>query len=195
MNTGSSRAASRRLVGWLFVAVAGMFGFGYALVPLYNVFCDIAGINGKVTRAEAQTLESPATAGKRLVEIQFTGTVMAGLQWEFSPAVRTLKVRPGEPITVSYLATNRSAGPTVGQAVPSVTPGRAARYFNKTECFCFERQPLEAGESKAMPLTFMVDAALPDDVQTITLSYALFSLDEPPAVSRAETRAYSENNG
>jgi cytochrome c oxidase assembly protein subunit 11 len=155
-----------------------MFAFGYVLVPLYDVFCEITGVNGKTVRGDPGMAAKAGADTGRWVDIQFTGTVMQGLPWQFRPVTRSLRVRPGEPATVSFLATNRAAVRVVAQAVPSVTPGRAAKYFVKTECFCFENQPLGPGESREMPLRFVVTAGLPKDVSTITLSYALFNLGE-----------------
>jgi len=151
-----------------------MFGFGFALVPLYSVFCDITGLNGKTGRIDAEHALTAQVDRDRLVTVELLGSVNSDLPWEFRPMVRQLRVHPGEVTEVHYLARNRKDSRVTGQAVPSVAPGLAAKYFNKTECFCFTRQTLQAGEAKEMPVRFVVDPALPEDVVRISLSYTFF---------------------
>lgn len=152
--------------------VVAMFAFGYALVPLYDLFCEITGIGGKTgVTTEAQ---SGTVVEDRWVTVEFTGNAANGLAWEFRPMVQKLKVHPGAVTEVSYFARNLRDDTVVGQAIPSVTPSAAARYFNKTECFCFSNQTLGGGESKQMVLRFVVDPKLPQHVNTITLSYSFF---------------------
>jgi len=158
---------------WLTLVVVGMFGFGYALIPLYEVFCEIAGINGKGIQVVSETESRQAVDEKRVVKVEFTGAVMGGLPWEFEPA-KTIEVHPGESVRITYLARNLSSSEVTGQAVPSIVPNRATRHFLKTECFCFNNQKLMPGEEKEMPLVFKVDNDLPSTVKTITLSYAFF---------------------
>ena len=166
----------RRLLSVLGVVVAGMFGFGYLLVPLYDVFCEITGIGGKTgVTSEAQLR---VVAAERWVTVEFTGNAANGLPWEIRPLARKLRINPGEVTEMAYLARNLHSKPMVGQAIPSVTPSVAARYFKKTECFCFSNQPLDGGESKQMVLRFVVDAKLPAHVNTITLSYAFYDASQ-----------------
>ena len=149
--------------------VIGMFGFGFALVPLYDVFCDITGLNGK-TGDQLALSERMTVDNSRLVEVEFLASLNDNMPWEFKPAQHSVKVHPGEPTRVEYVAVNRTNRTIVGQAVPSVAPGRAAEYFQKTECFCFTEQKLEAGEEKQMPVIFVVDPNLPEDVSQLALS-------------------------
>jgi cytochrome c oxidase assembly protein subunit 11 len=176
----TNRSASvTRTVRRLLLAVGVMFGFGFALVPLYNVLCDVAGINGKsvgLTSSATSTEPSGAVSIGREVTVEFVGNVNAALPWDFKPTVSRMKVRLGEMAETSYLAHNRAAYAITGQAVPSVAPGRAAKHFQKIECFCFAEQKLAAGEQKNMKVRFRVDPALVDDVNTLTLSYTFFDL-------------------
>lgn len=165
---------TERLVIKLVVIAVLMFGFGFALVPLYRVFCEITGLNGK-TNAEAVTaLFIPDIS--RSVTVQFVTTLNENMPWEFKPFLKTLIVHPGESAQVLFSAKNLSAKTMVAQAVPSVSPGFTAQYFKKTECFCFNRQTLKAGEAIEMPVVFMLDPALPSDQKEITLSYTLFDV-------------------
>lgn len=166
--------ANRRLVIKLVWIVVGAVLFTIALVPLYNVLCEVTGFNGK-TRGEAvQAAKSMKVDESRWVTVEFTSSVMSGLSWDFYPKQSSMKVHPGQVQLATYFAKNVTNSTVVGQAVPSVSPGQAAQYFKKIECFCFQRQELKAGESKEMPLTFFVSPDLPKDVQTITLSYAFY---------------------
>jgi cytochrome c oxidase assembly protein subunit 11 len=153
----------------------GMFAFGYALVPLYDVICEVTGLNGKTARIEA-----PA-GGKvdesRWVTVEFTGSSMKGLPWEFRPVQSSMRVHPGQLVTAWYEARNTVDEAITGQAVPSVAPNRAATHFKKIECFCFTKQPLQAGETKRMPVQFVVDPSLPGEIATLTLAYAFFNID------------------
>ena len=150
-----------------------MFCFGvFVLPPLYDVICDITGLNGKTGRVDAAT---PLVVDEdRWVTVEFLANVNRQLPWAFEPEVVRMKVNPGRIYSTNYLAHNPASRTMVGQAVPSVTPARAAIHFNKTECFCFTRQVFNAGESKQMPVNFIVGVDLPKDVDTITLSYTFF---------------------
>ncbi|WP_028025799.1 cytochrome c oxidase assembly protein [Enterovibrio calviensis] len=155
-----------------------MFGFAFALVPLYDVFCDITGINGKTSDVAAQ--ESQQVDFSREVTVEFVAYINPGLGWDFTPEMKKITVHPGETHTIAYRATNNTTMNSIGQAVPSVSPGLAAQYLNKIECFCFNRQPLEAGKDAELPLVFYVDPAIPDDINTLTLAYTLFSAKPEP---------------
>ena len=168
--------ANRKLVGRLGLVVVAMFGFGFALVPLYDVFCDITGLNGKTGRIEAEEALSQVVDAEREVTVEFVASVNSDLPWEIKPMVRRVKVHPGEVTEVKYSARNKTGVTVIGQAVPSLVPGLASKYFNKTECFCFTRQTLEAGEYREMPLRFVVDPELPEDVHSVALSYTFFRM-------------------
>jgi cytochrome c oxidase assembly protein subunit 11 len=177
MDENGRKQANQRVVKRLGIAAVLMFGFGFALVPLYDVFCDITGINGKTGRIELETALSQQVDEDRLVTVEFLATVHSDLPWEFRPMIRRIKVHPGEVTEVNYLASNQTENLVAGQAVPSLAPGLAAKYFNKTECFCFTRQTLGPGESREMPLRFVVDPELPDEVRTVSLSYTFFQAE------------------
>jgi len=174
-------AANRRLGLKLGVTAVLMFGFGFALVPLYDVFCEIAGLNGKTGRVEAEAVASTRVDNSRRVTVEFTGNAAHGLPWEFRPLVHKLDVHPGETLVVNYYVRNTTNETITGQAVPSVAPGRAAAYFKKIECFCFSNQTLAPGEAREMPVRFVVMPELAKEVETITLSYAFFNTDKAQA--------------
>jgi len=154
-----------------------MFGFGFALVPLYDVFCDITGINGKTGRVEASTIDVNQVDNSRTIEVRFLASTHTGLPWSFEPTVTKMEVHPGKLYEAIYRVRNTVDMSTTGQAVPSVSPGLAAQHFNKTECFCFTQQELAGLESRDMPLRFIIDSAISEDIQQITLSYTFFSVD------------------
>ena len=142
------------------VAMAvGMFAFGFALVPLYDVFCDITGLGGRTNSTAATVIEAPDE--NRVVTVEFVTTVNEYAPWEFKPTVASLDVNPGRLYRTDFSARNLSSGAIVGQAVPSVAPAAAATHFKKTECFCFTAQSFEPEETKDMPVQFMVDPELP----------------------------------
>lgn len=159
---------------WSLVGMAiAMFGFAFALVPLYDVFCDITGINGK-TSSTPTTAAANRIDTSRTVTVEFVAYINQGMKWTFTPQVTRMEVHPGETHKIAYAAQNLTAAASVGQAVPSVSPGLAAQYFNKIQCFCFNHQPLEAGGSAELPLVFYIDPNLPDDINTLTLAYTLY---------------------
>lgn len=173
----SNEAQNRngRMVIKLVAIVFCMFGFGFALVPLYDVFCDITGINGK-TNDTAATYESVTVDTSRTITVEFITRTNTGMPWEFKAQTRRVDVHPGEMYQVDFYARNPAARAIVGQAVPSVSPGPAAIYLNKTECFCFNHQPLEAGAETVMPMKFYVDPQLPDDIRFFTVQYTLYDV-------------------
>lgn len=168
-------AKQSTLIGKLSLLVVAMFAFGYALVPLYDVFCDITGINGK-TAAEPVSAEEAIVDTSREITIEFIARPNQQMPWIFKPEVRRMTVHPGEIHVMNYLAENPTLRSIVGQAVPSVSPGRAALFFHKIECFCFTQQYLAGGKDMLMPLQFYVDPALPAQYGTITLSYTLYDV-------------------
>lgn len=166
-------AANKRLGLKLLWIVAGALIFAFALVPLYDVLCAVTGLNGKTKgNAEVNTAQVDTT---RWVTVEFTSSVMPGLAWNFHPKQPSIKVHPGQIETVLFEAKNITNQTVTGQAVPSVSPGKASPYLKKIECFCFQKQALKAGESKDMPLRFYVSPEIPQDVSVITLSYAFFN--------------------
>ena len=155
-----------------------MFGFGFALVPLYDVFCDITGLNGKTGRVEASEINIDQVDLSRTIEVRFLANTSTGLPWSFEPLVKKMEVHPGQVYEAVYRVRSASASKTLGQAVPSVSPGLAAQHFNKIECFCFTQQELEARETRDMPIQFIVGTDISKDIEQITLSYTFFSLDK-----------------
>jgi len=149
-----------------------MFAFGFALVPLYDVFCRYTGINGKTENTAAPV--STGVDATRKITIEFLANTDTGIPWRFVPEIARISLHPGEVKVIHYLAENLTGEATIGRAVPSVSPGEAARYFKKIECFCFVEQPLDARQKKSMPVQFYIDPELPSQYTTITLSYRLY---------------------
>ncbi|HSW15198.1 MAG TPA: cytochrome c oxidase assembly protein [Solimonas sp.] len=163
---------------WKMAAVvAGMFGFGYAMVPMYNALCDAIGLNGKV-KMQAAVATPVQVDESRLVTVEFVTTVNGGGPWKFHAEQARVQVHPGQLTTVKFYARNTDARDLVAQAVPNVAPMEAAKHMRKTDCFCFNKQPFKAGEEKHMPVVFMLDPALPKGVDTVTLSYTFFDVTE-----------------
>ncbi|HSH29134.1 MAG TPA: cytochrome c oxidase assembly protein [Thiohalobacter sp.] len=173
MQGAHQQAARRTLRRMLFVAV-GMFGFGFAMVPFYNVFCDITGLNGKTASGPAQALEESQVANDRTVTVEFIANLNQGMPWEFRPEVNRMEVQPGKAYTVRFYAHNNSGREVVAHAVPSVAPGLAAKHFHKTECFCFTEQRFGVDEGRWMPVRFIVDPELSGRHKELTLSYTFF---------------------
>jgi len=174
----SSRPSHGRTALKLCALVVGMFGFGFALVPLYDVFCDITGLGG---RTGGQYTYDPADMQRdpsRLVKVNFITNTNGGMPWKFWSESGGVRIHPGDLKQVNFYVTNTTDRRMVGQAVPSVVPPKAAEFFHKTECFCFNSQVLEPGETMEMPMRFIVDPNLPDNVQSISLSYALFDISD-----------------
>lgn len=171
----TTRKPTSGIAKMVVVAIAA-FGFSFSLIPLYRIACEkVLGI--RLERTAAQGVADTKATNTRVVTVQFDGGVNSKLPWQFAPNQLTMKVHPGEQYSASYKATNTSTRAIVGSAVPSVAPARASGYFAKTECFCFTAQTLQAGETRDMPVRFIVDPNLPPDVQTITLSYTFFKND------------------
>jgi cytochrome c oxidase assembly protein subunit 11 len=180
------------------LVAAGSFVFAFSMVPLYRVACEkVFGIKlaGEAAGAmDGGAAKASATAVTRTVRVQFDATVNSKLPWEFKPLQLSMDVVPGRQYEAMYVARNTVGYPIVGKAAPSLAPVQASAYFQKTECFCFTQQQLAAGESRDMPVRFIVDPGLPADVGAVTLSYT-FYLDETataqlaPAVAPAAARA------
>jgi cytochrome c oxidase assembly protein subunit 11 len=174
---------NRQLLGKLLVVVLGMFGFGYALVPMYDAICTALGIN--VLSLNEQRIATGNWSGRadtsntqvdtsRTITVEFDANSRG--PWDFKPALRSLQVHPGEMATVMYEFRNRQNRTMAAQAIPSYAPMQASPHFNKLECFCFNEYTLAAGESKQWPVVFVIDPKLPKDVNTITLSYTFFEV-------------------
>jgi cytochrome c oxidase assembly protein subunit 11 len=155
-----------------------MFGFGFALVPLYDLFCEVTGTQSlsqrKINSADHKT--NNQIDSERWVTVKFDATVNPNLPWEFQAATRSMKVHPGKTYEVNFVARNRSGDAATGQAIPSVAPWQATPYFSKLECFCFNKQTLAGNQQSDMPLRFMVSSELPKEIQSLTLSYSFMRL-------------------
>jgi len=166
-----------KLVLVLSLIVLGMFGFGFALVPIYNSLCQTLGINGKTNKAPiAYDAKNTVVNKNREVTVEFVATKSSNLSWDFYPKTTRIKVHPGEITRLAFYAENQSNYPMTVQAIPSITPGIAAKYLKKTECFCFTQQTLNGHEAMDMPLLFHLDTDLPAGIKTITLAYTLFDV-------------------
>jgi cytochrome c oxidase assembly protein subunit 11 len=167
-----------RLVLKLTAAVFAMFGFGYALVPLYNMLCEVTGLNGKTGEVSAAAAARLAPDMERTVTVRFVSTVNNSAPWEFRPQDLTMEVHPGVLYTTSYRAENKTGRSLVAQAVPSVAPREGSLYFSKAECFCFTRQEFAPQEARDMPVRFVIDPGLPKHVDTLILSYTFYDVTE-----------------
>lgn len=166
-----------RLVG----VVAGMFLFAFALIPIYDVFCEVTGINGK-TKGQALYKELKIDT-KRLITVEFITNVNRGMPWEFKALQKSIQVHPGQLNEVKFYARNKSEKDLIGQSIPSISPGEASLYLAKTECFCFDIQPLSAGVETEMPMRFYIDPDLPEHITRLTLSYRLFNVTDKVKVA------------
>jgi len=176
MSTADRAQANRALALRLLGGVAAAFAFGFLLVPVYDVICEATGLNGK-TRGAAVAMADTRVDTSRTVRVEFISTTMPGMPWEFNAAEPRVEVHPGEIATVSFRVRNMTASTITGQAIPSVSPGKAASHLQKLDCFCFQKQTLAPGEVRDMPVSFIVDSRLPDDVNALTLSYSFFAVD------------------
>ena len=192
-STSSSTSKIGRTTWRNILLVVGMFGFAFALVPLYQVFCDITGLNGRTSNLveEASQIDEVEVDLTRQVRVQFDATNHIDMPWEFRPNLAQMEIHPGEIHTATYHAQNPTNKPMVAQIIPSVSPNSAASYLRKIECFCFEEQTLQPGEAADMPVRFYVHRALPKDVSTLTLSYTIF--DITPAGDQEDTDADTKN--
>lgn len=173
MDQQAHQQAVAKSVRKLLLVVVGMFGFGFAMVPFYNVFCSVTGLNGK-TAGKAEQVVSGEVDKDRTVTVEFIANLNQNMPWEFRPEVNKMEVHPGELYSTRYYAENLTDKAIVAHAVPSVAPGQAARHFHKTECFCFTEQEFKGGEGRWMPVTFMIAPDLEGDIREVTLSYTFF---------------------
>jgi cytochrome c oxidase assembly protein subunit 11 len=172
--TNPDRKSNRSLAARLVLMALGSFAFGFALVPLYDVFCEVTGIGSREQLSRAGTADGRTPDVSRTVIVEFTASVPAG-GWEFEPVAVTMEVQPGRLYEAHYRAKNLSERPATGQAVPSIAPARAARYFVKTECFCFTPQHFARDEEREMAVRFVIDRELPPGIDRLTLSYAFYN--------------------
>jgi len=178
-----------KLVRKLLLLAVGMFGFGFAMWPLYNVFCDLTGLGGRGVKV----VESAGDLQKsdRQVRVRFDATVNSGLPWVFQAKDKSAMVFLGEMTEAFYMAMNPSEQAIVGQAIYNVTPPEASLYFVKTECFCFTEQVLQANETREMPVYYFIQPDLPEHIKEITLSYTFFRNENANAVALATAQKLS----
>jgi len=170
-NTASNSLALR-----LLILTIAMFGFGFLLVPIYDAFCEVTGLGGKTnkTAAAVEGLVDDKVALDRTITLEFDTTVNQYAPWEFSSSVDSMSINPGAIYETSFTARNLTDRHMIAQAVPSIAPAEAAKYFKKLECFCFTTQEFDAKENRDMPVRFVIDSDLPEYIDTITLSYTFF---------------------
>ena len=182
----SDKDKHKTVVGVSSLAVVAMFGFGFALIPLYDVFCDVLGINGSYQSIEDGTYDAKAETERalkngidksRTITMQFLVTDNEALDLEFRAETKSLTMNPGQIKEVNYYVKNRSNKTMVLQAIPDITPNLAKKYLAKIECFCFRQQTLQPGEEKEMPLRFVVNSALPETIPVLTLTYRFIDLN------------------
>ena len=175
------RTENLKMVGKLTVVAAGMFAFGYSLIPLYKTICEVTGIN-ILARTEQDVPGNAARGAGKNTQVDTSRTITVEFDanahgpWKFKPAQRSIQVHPGELATVMYEFQNVQDRRMSAQAIPSYAPRQAAPHFNKLECFCFNQYTLDPGEKKEWPVVFVIDTRLPKDVTTITLSYTFFEV-------------------
>ena len=165
------------IIAKLVLIVLIMFGFGFALVPLYDVFCDATGLNGKVEAQAATDLRYDIDA-TREISLEFVTSINSNAPIGFRAQISKMKIHPGKAYTVYFEAENLTGRKLIGQAIPSFSPGLAARYLKKTECFCFSSQTFDANETKKMPVRFVMDPAIPDQYKDVTLGYTFFDITD-----------------
>ncbi|TDN68383.1 cytochrome c oxidase assembly protein [Paraburkholderia sp. BL10I2N1] len=188
----ADRAFNRSMLFKLVVVAFMMFGFGFALVPMYRAICQITGINNLVQRdATVREAKNTQVDMSRTISIEFDANARGPLG--FKPEQNSMDVHPGEVTTVMYQVSNEQRHTIQAQAIPSYAPKEATEYFKKIECFCFTQQTLAANETKRMPVVFVVDPKLPKDVKTITLSYTFFELNTPAPATRGTAAGQAAN--
>jgi cytochrome c oxidase assembly protein subunit 11 len=179
MNEAAARLkANRSLTLKLFLCAAGAFGFGFALVPLYDLLCSVAGIGDQrllLSAYAAPAADASATAAtERWVTVEFIARLPNVGSWQFRPVLNTMKVHPGQLYEANFLARNLTGHDTVAQAIPDITPGLASAWFHKTECFCFSPQAFKKDQERVLPVRFFIDKALPAGLDRLTLSYIFY---------------------
>jgi cytochrome c oxidase assembly protein subunit 11 len=173
MDPAERKNSNRRLTRSLLIMTAGSFAFGWALVPLYGVFCKVAGV-GNAQAKEGPTAARESVDPNREVTVEFVADPASVGSFEFRPEAASMRVHPGKLYDTEFYAKNLTGGPSIAQAVPSISPTEAAQYFHKTQCFCFSPQHFAVGEGRDMPVRFIVDPSLPPNVDRITLAYTFY---------------------
>jgi cytochrome c oxidase assembly protein subunit 11 len=181
MDLKDPRRANRSLITGLLVMTAGSFAFGWALVPLYDVFCRVTGVGNAEAKAGPSSAREGVIDATREVTIEFVADPASVGSYEFRPKVASMRIHPGKLYDTEFFARNLTAAASVAQAVPSISPSVAARYFHKTECFCFSPQRFAVGEGRDLPVRFIIDPELPDTVDKITLAYTFFDTTQSAA--------------
>lgn len=176
--TTKAKKSNARLVWTILLITVGMFGFGFAMVPLYNAFCELTGLNGKVRTEAAAETAGYVPNESREVTLEFITSLNQNMPLAFRAEKTKIKVQPGRYYTVKFYAENLTDKKLVGQAIPSIAPGFATQYLKKTECFCFSEQEFEPHKAREMPVRFVVDPALPETVKDMTLSYTFFDITD-----------------
>lgn len=186
-----SKPRHGKLVKKLVLLAVGMFGFGFAMWPLYNVFCDLTGLGGRGVKVVESA--GDLQASDRQVRVRFDATVNSGLSWVFQPKEKSTVISLGEMNEAFYMAMNPENQASAGQAIYNVTPPEASLYFVKTECFCFTEQVLQANETREMPVYYFIQPDLPEYIKEITLSYTFFRQEYAnPVASATELNISSE---
>jgi cytochrome c oxidase assembly protein subunit 11 len=177
----SHATANQQTLAKLLVVAVAMFGFGYAMVPFYRAICDALGLNS-VVKPDAVANTQVDTG--RLLTVEFDANLRSNLPWTFTPLEKSVRVHPGALTQVVFEVRNRSDRPVTGQAIPSFGPQLAGRYFKKLDCFCFTQQTLAPVEVRRMPVAFVIERELPQDMNTVTLSYTFFEVEGKAARSQ-----------
>lgn len=181
MQEQNQHKANKKTLGRFSLIAVAMFGFGFALAPMYEAFCSAFGINGRFVDIQDGSYDASKKVANitevdksRVVTVQFTASRNQNMNWEFKALENIVKVNPGEVRVVKFYAKNNTDKTVIAQAVPSISPGQATKYLNKIECFCFTQQTFKPGEAREMPLRFVVDPAMPSKISTLTLAYTFF---------------------
>jgi cytochrome c oxidase assembly protein subunit 11 len=184
----ATRGLNGKMLGKLLVIAALMFGFGYALVPIYKQICELTGVN-VLTQADDTVTRDPNTQvdKSRTITVEFDANARG--PWRFRPTVASLQVHPGEMAQVVYEVVNTEARSVNAQAIPSYAPMEAGQFFKKLECFCFRQQTLGPNEARQMPVVFFIDPALPKNIRHLVLSYTFFEIAGTPDVAKPAVRA------
>jgi cytochrome c oxidase assembly protein subunit 11 len=179
--TPETKSANRKLLLKLLGFSAGAFAFGYALVPLYDVLCDVTGYGNERRLAEKSVIDVQPDKSREIT-VEFLAELPSNGNWEFRPVLASMKVHPGQLYTADFIARNLTGRDTVAQAVPAIAPTKVAPFFHKTECFCFTPQNFKRDEERALPVRFVIDPAIPAYVDRLTLAYTFY--DETTLISR-----------
>jgi cytochrome c oxidase assembly protein subunit 11 len=190
MSTNDKNMDNNRLVKQLVLMAIGMFGFGFALVPLYDIFCEFTGFRTQNVRAEIS--QEMQVDQERLISVEFIANTSGSSAWEFRPVVSKMLVNPGQIYTTNYIAHNLKNSEVVGTATPDIKPVEMNKYFKKIECFCFTQQDFVANEEREMPVQFVIDPALPEHIERMTLSYTFFE-NEKLTAEKLAAHAVKQN--